>query len=304
MQYRRIGDALEVSAIGLGCMTMTGDYGAGDEAEAIATIHRAIALGVNFFDTADAYGRGRNEALLGRALKGRRASIVLATKFGPVRDAEDRPSINGRPEYVARACDASLGRLGVDVIDLYYLHRVDRDTPIEDTVGAMARLACAVHPIAALQSEYSLWSRDAEAEVLPACAELGVSFIAFSPLGRGFLTGAVTGAGDLVGDRRATMPRFETDNLHKNLELLGPIEAMAAAKGCTPAQIALAWLLGASDEVIPIPGAKSRHHLEDNARALDVALDAAEREALTRAFPLGAAAGARLDDRQMRQINL
>ena len=325
MQYRRIGDALEVSAVGLGCMTMTGDYGAGDEAEAIATIHRATALGVNFLDTADAYGRGRNEALLGRALKGRRDAVVVATKFGPVRDADDRPGINGRPEYVAQACDASLERLGVDVIDLYYLHRVDRATPIEDTVGAMARLveqgkvrclglseaapatlrrACAVHPIAALQSEYSLWSRDAEAEVLPACAELGVSFIAFSPLGRGFLTGAVTGPDDLVGDRRATMPRFEAGNLRKNLELLGPIEAMAAAKGCTPAQVALAWLLGASDSVIPIPGAKSRRHLEDNARALDVDLDAAEREALTRAFPLGAAAGARFDARQMRQINL
>ena len=327
VQYRPIGGgALEVSGIGLGCMTMTGDYGAGEEAEAIATIHRAIALGVNFLDTADAYGRGRNEALLGRALKGRCDAVVLATKFGPVRDADGRPAIDGRPEYVAQACDASLERLGTDVIDLYYLHRVDRATPIEDTVGAMARLveqgkvrclglseaapatlrrASAVHPIAALQSELSLWTRDAEAEVLPTCAELGVSFIAYSPLGRGFLTGAVTGAGDLgADDRRATMPRFEADNLGKNLELLRPIEAMAAAKGCTPAQVALAWVLGGDERVIPIPGAKSRRHLEDNAGALDVALDAAEREALSRAFPLGAAAGARFDARQMRQINL
>jgi aryl-alcohol dehydrogenase-like predicted oxidoreductase len=325
MQIRQIGP-LRVSAIGLGCMGMTPVYGEPDQDECIATLHRAIALGVSFIDTADMYGAGKNEELVGRALAGRRDQVVLASKFGNVRYPDGRRDVNGRPDYVPKACDASLKRLGVDAIDLYYLHRVDPNVPIEDTVGAMARLveagkvrylglseaaaatlrrAHAEHPIAALQSEYSLWSRDVEAEILPACRELGIGFVPYSPLGRGFLSGTITGLGALAdNDRRREHPRFAADNLERNLGLLATLKRLAETRDCTPAQVALAWLLAKGEDIVPIPGTKRRRYLEENAAAVDLALEAAELAALEAAFPQGAAAGDRYPAGGMRRVGL
>jgi aryl-alcohol dehydrogenase-like predicted oxidoreductase len=313
---RQIGP-LRVSAIGLGCMGMTPIYGDPDPDEAIATVQRAIDLGVTMIDTADAYGGGRNEELVGRALAGRREGVVLATKFGNIRIADGKPEVNGRPDYVPRACDASLKRLGVEVIDLYYLHRVDPGVPIEDTVGAMARLiergkvrhiglseaaaptvrrAQAEHPIAALQTEYSLWTRDVEPEILPACRELGVGFVAYSPLGRGFLSGTITSSAALAeSDRRRDHPRFAQENIERNLGLLDALRAVAAGKGCTPAQVALAWLLAQGEDVVPIPGTKRRKYLEENAAAASIELSAADLARIDAALPPGAASGDRYD---------
>ena len=296
MQTRKLGrSGLEVSALGLGCMGMSEFYGATDETEAVNTIHRAIDLGVTFLDTADIYGSGHNEHLVGRALKDRRDAVVLATKFGNVRDADGTfIGINGRPDYVRAACEASLKRLGVDVIDLYYQHRVDPNTPIEDTVGAMAALvtegkvrylglseagaetirrAAAVHPIAALQSEYSLWTREIESEILPTVRALGIGFVPYSPLGRGFLTGQITKIEDLdADDWRRKGPRFQGDNFERNLDLVTKVKALADAKGCTAAQLALAWVLAQGEDIVPIPGTKRRKYLEENVGALDVIL--------------------------------
>ena len=325
MQMRQIGP-LRVSAIGLGCMGMTPVYGEPDPDECIATVHCAIELGVNFIDTADVYGDGKNEALVGRALAGRRDQVVLASKFGNVRYPDGRRDVNGRPEYVPQACDASLKRLGVDVIDLYYLHRVDASVPIEDTVGAMARLieagkvrqiglseagaatlrrAHAVHPIAALQSEYSLWSRDVEPEILPACRELGIGLVPYSPLGRGFLSGTITNLDALSEkDRRREHPRFEADNLARNVGLLGALREVAEGRSCTPAQIALAWLLAKGSDIVPIPGTKRRKYLEENVGAAEIRLTDAERARLAEAFPPGVTAGDRYPAGQMKRIGL
>jgi aryl-alcohol dehydrogenase-like predicted oxidoreductase len=325
MGTRQLG-ALRVPAIGLGCMGMTPIYGEPDEGECIATIHRAIELGATLIDTADAYGGGRNEELVGRALKGRRDQVVLATKFGNIRTAEGGGDVNGHPDYVPQACDASLRRLGVEAIDLYYLHRVDPKVPIEDTVGAMTRLvelgkvrqiglseagagtlrrAHAVHRVAALQTEYSLWTRDVEAEILPACRELGVGFVAYSPLGRGFLSGRITSLGTLAdNDRRREHPRFAPENLERNLGLLETLRELAAARGCTPAQIALAWLRAQGDDIVPIPGTKRRGWLEENVAALDIRLDESELQALALAFPPGVTAGDRYPAGQMRRVGI
>ena len=304
---RTLGQGLEVSAQGLGCMSMSGVYGPADDDEGIATIRRALDLGVSFLDTADVYGLGHNEELVGRAIAGRRDDVVLATKFGIVRRADDRAfrSINGRPDYVRSACDASLQRLGVDHIDLYYQHRADPDVPIEDTVGAMTELvaagkvrhlglseaaadtirrAHAVHPISALQSEWSLWSRDLEAEVIPATRELGVGVVPYSPLGRGFLTGTVNSTDDLGrGDFRRGTPRFDGENFDRNLAVVERVRTIATEKGVTPGQLALAWVEAQGDDVVPIPGTKRRTYLEENVAALDVRLspdDIAELEAV------------------------
>ena len=303
---------LTVSAQGLGCMGMSWAYGPSDQTESIATIHRALDLGVNFFDTANVYGEGRNEELVGRAIAGRRDEVVLATKFGIVPDPGDRyaRNVNGRPEHVHESCDASLARLGVDHIDLYYQHRPDTETPIEDTVGAMAELvaagkvrylglseasadtirrAAAVHPIAALQSEWSLFSRDVEGPILDACRELGIGLVPYSPLGRGLLTGAVSSLDELADDDfRRTQPRFQGENLDRNLELVGVIRSIATEKGVTPGQVALAWVQGQGDDVVPIPGTKRRRYLEENVAALDVALSADERDRLEALAPTGA----------------
>ena len=326
MQQRKLGKELSVSALGLGCKGMSEFYGPGDEAESIATIHRAIDLGVSFLDTADMYGTGRNEELVGRALRGRRDEVVLATKFGNVRGPKGEfLGVNGRPDYVRQACDASLQRLGVEVIDLYYQHRVDAETPIEDTVGAMAELvragkvrhlgmseaapatlrrACAVHPIAALQTEYSLWSRDPEGEILAACRDLNVGFVAYSPLGRGFLTGRFKKSEDLTDDDfRRHHPRFEGENLQSNQRLAEAVEQVAREKRCTPAQVALAWVLSKGEDIVPIPGTKRVRFLEENVKALDVHLEPSEVSRLEAAFPQGAAAGERYHPSGMRVIN-
>ncbi len=325
MQKRQIGP-LDVSAIGLGCMGMTPIYGEPDEAECIATVHRAIELGVTFIDTADAYGDGKNEELVGRALAGRRDQVVLASKFGNIRYPDGRRDVNGRPDYVPQACDASLTRLGVETIDLYYLHRVDPNVPIEDTVGAMSRLveagkvrhiglseaavgtlrrAHATHPIAALQTEYSLWCREVETEILPACRELGIGFVAYSPLGRGFLSGTITSLDDLSEkDRRREHPRFFAENLARNVGLLGALRELAQARGCTPAQIAIAWLLAEGEDIVPIPGTKRRTYLEENAAALELRLSEAERARLAEAFPPGVTAGTRYPAGQMKRIGI
>src|SRR5918996_2427085 len=325
MQTRQIGP-LSVSAIGLGCMSMTPIYGDPDADECVATVHRAIELGVTMIDTADMYGGGLNEKLVGQALKGRRDRVTLATKFGNTRNPDGTPDVNGRPDYVPQACDASLRRLGVEVIDLYYLHRVDPKVPIEDTVGAMARLikqgkvrqiglseaaaptlrrAHATHPIAALQTEYSLWTRDVEAEILPACRELGIGFVAYAPLGRGFLSGTITNPDALAeNDRRRDHPRFHKENLGRNVELLGPLRALAAAKGRTAAQIALAWVLAQGEDVVPIPGTKRRLYLEENVAALDVRLAPSDLAKLDRAFPPGITAGDRYPAGQMKRVGL
>ena len=304
---RTLGQGLEVSAQGLGCMGMSQVYGPADESESLATIDRALALGVTFLDTADVYGLGHNEELVGRAIAGRRDGIVLATKFGIVRRADDKSfrAINSRPEYVRSACDASLERLGVDHIDLYYQHRADPNVPIEETVGAMAELVAAgkvrhlglseaagdtirrahvVHPISALQSEWSLWSRDIEEDALPAARELGVGIVPYSPLGRGMLTGQISSADDLSrGDFRRGTPRFEGDNFSRNLEVVERVRTIATEKGVTPGQLALAWVQARGDDVVPIPGTKRRSYLEENVAALDVQLkpdDLAELEAV------------------------
>ena len=329
MQMRKLGsEGLTVPALGLGCMGMSEFYGASDERESLATIDRAIELGMNFLDTADMYGIGHNEELIGRAIRGRRDQVVLATKFGNVRDRNDpaKRGISGRPDYVRSACDASLKRLGIDVIDLYYQHRVDPDTPIEDTVGAMAglvtagkvrflglseagvetiRRAHAIHAISALQSEYSLWTRDPEDGVLDACRELGIGFVAYSPLGRGFLTGQIRRFEDLAEDDfRRQNPRFQGENFQRNLDLVARIEEIAGEKGCTPAQLALAWLLAQGDDIVPIPGTRSRTRLEENAGALAIRLDAADLRRIDEAAPRGAAAGTRYAEGGMKEIGL
>jgi aryl-alcohol dehydrogenase-like predicted oxidoreductase len=320
MQKRRLGnEGLEVSAQGLGCMGMSEFYGSSDEDEAIATILRALDLGVTFLDTADMYGPFTNEKLVGRAIAGRRDEVVLATKFGNQR-GEDGSflGINGRPDYVRSACDASLARLGVDHIDLYYQHRVDKTVPIEETVGAMAELveqgkvrylglseaspetirrAHAVHPISALQTEYSLWTRDPEDAVLPTVRELGIGFVAYSPLGRGFLSGAITKPDDLAEDDfRRHNPRFQGANFDKNLELVERVREIASERGVTPGQLALAWLLGQGEDIVPIPGTKRREYLEENAAASELSLTVEELERIDDAAPAGATAGERYPD--------
>jgi aryl-alcohol dehydrogenase-like predicted oxidoreductase len=320
MDRRRLGSqGLEVSEEGLGCMGMSEFYGTTDEGEAIATIHRALELGITFFDTADMYGPFTNERLVGRALAGRRDEVVIATKFGNVRtEGGERLGIRGDAAYVKQACDASLERLGVDTIDLYYQHRVDFVTPIEETVGAMAELveagkvrylglseaapatirrAHTVHPITALQSEYSLWTRDPEAEILPTVRELGIGFVAYSPLGRGFLTGRFTSPDELAeGDFRRNHPRFRGENLERNLGLVRRVEELADEKGATPGQVALAWVLSRGDDVVPIPGTKRVRYLEENAAAADLELTDDDLQRLEDAFPVGATAGDRYAD--------
>ncbi|HZE70325.1 MAG TPA: aldo/keto reductase [Pyrinomonadaceae bacterium] len=324
MRTRVLGQSgLTVSAIGLGCMGMSEFYGQADETESLATIRRALDLGLTFLDTADMYGPFKNEELVGRAIRGQRNQVVLATKFGFTRDAND-PSvrgISGRPDYVRSACEGSLRRLDVDEIDLYYQHRVDVHTPIEETVGAMARLveegkvrfiglseagadtlrrAHQVHPIAALQSEYSLWSRDPEDEMLQVCRELGVGFVPYSPLGRGFLTGQIKRFEDLAeDDYRRHSPRFQGENFEKNLQLVRRIEEIARGKGCTPAQLALAWVLAQGNDIVPIPGTKKRKYLEENIGSLDVELTPADLRELDEVVPQGAAAGARYPEAMM-----
>jgi len=313
MPTRRLGE-LEVSAIGLGCMGMSQSYGPADRDESIATIHRALELGITFLDTADVYGSGHNEKLVGEAIRERRDDVVLATKFS-LQWVDGRTAINGRPDYVHQACDASLQRLGVDHIDLYYQHRVDPEVPIEDTVGAMAELvdagkvrylglseassatierACAVHQITALQSEWSLWTRDLEDEVVGIARKFGVGIVPFSPLGRGFLTGAIRSPEDFAEDDfRRNNPRFQGENFQANLRLVDEVTAMAAEKGCTASQLALAWVLAQGEDVVPIPGTKRRSYLEDNVGAVAVHLDAAELRRLDEIAPQGVAVGER-----------
>ena len=327
MKTRKLGNqGLEVSELGLGCMGMSEFYGSGDEQEAIATIHHALDLGVNFLDTADMYGPFTNEKLVGRAIKDRRDRVIIATKFGNVRSAEGGwLGINGKPEYVRQSCDASLQRLGVDVIDLYYQHRVDVTVPIEETVGAMAELvqqgkvrylglseaapatirrAQAIHPISALQTEYSLWSRDPEDEILPTLRELGIGFVPYSPLGRGFLTGAIASPDDFAPDDfRRISPRFQGENFAKNLELVEQVKAIATEKGITAGQLALAWLLAQGDDIVPIPGTKRRKYLEENIGAATVTLTAEDIHRINAVAPQGIAAGDRYPVQNMSALN-
>lgn len=328
MENRALGkEGLVVSALGLGCMGMSEFYGATNEEESLATIHRAIELGVTFLDTADMYGPFTNEKLVGKAMEGRREDVTLATKFGNVRGEDGSfQGINGRPEYVREACDASLQRLGLDHIDLYYQHRVDPDVPIEETVGAMKELveagkarflglseaapetirrAHSVHPVSALQSEYSLFSRDMEDEVLPALRELGIGFVPYSPLGRGFLTGRWRSLEDMPeGDTRAArFPRFAKENFEKNLELADRVREIAGEKGVTPGQLALAWLLHQGEDIVPIPGTKRRERLEENAKAAGVELTKEDLARIEEAMPRGSVSGDRYSEQQMRAVN-
>ncbi len=326
MKQRTLGSSgLVVSALGLGCMSMSSVYGKADEAESVATIEQAHDLGATFLDTADVYGDGHNEQLVGKAVRGFRGEMIIATKFGNARDKDGKHYIDGRPEYVKQACDASLRRLGMDVIDLYYQHRVDPAIPIEETAGAMAdlvrvgkvrhlglseaapatiRRAHRVHPIAALQTEYSLWTRDCEHEVLATCRELKIGFVAYSPLGRGFLAGAVRTVDDLAADdRRRVHPRFSPDNVERNLRLVDRMREMAQAKGCTLPQLVLAWVLAQGSDIVPIPGAKRRAHLEENLRALEVELTPADLAAIDEIAPHGVAAGARYPEGAMKAVN-
>jgi aryl-alcohol dehydrogenase-like predicted oxidoreductase len=327
MEQRKLGtQGLTVSAQGLGCMGMSEFYGSRDDRESIATIHRALDLGVNFLDTADVYGLGENERLVGQAIADHRDRVILATKFGNVRDAQGKLlGVNGRPEYVRQCCDASLKRLGVNVIDLYYQHRVDPQVPIEETVGAMSELvragkvrylglseaapatvrrAAKVHPIAALQTEYSLWCRDVEAEILPTCRELGIGFVPYSPLGRGFLTGKIQKIDDLAADDwRRNGPRFQGDNLSLNLAIVRRVEFVAKRKHCNAAQLALAWVLAQGADIVPIPGTKRRTYLEENVAALRIELSRKDLAELNDAAPVGATAGARYPAHSMAAVN-
>ncbi len=327
MERRVLGKSgLRVSALGLGCMGMSEFYGERDDEESVATLHRALELGIDFLDTADMYGVGHNEELVGRAIRDRREGVVLATKFGNVRGADGSfLGVNGRPEYVRSACEASLTRLGVETIDLYYQHRVDASVPIEETVGEMARLveegkvrylglseasadtvrrAHAVHPIAALQSEYSLWTREVEDEILPTCRELGIGFVPYSPLGRGFLTGKFQKPEDLPeGDRRRDFPRFQGENFERNLRLVERVNEIAAEKNCTPAQLALAWVLAQGADIVPIPGTKRRKYLEQNVGALEVELSGADLSRIDEVARPEAVAGTRYPEAGMKTVN-
>ena len=327
MQFRKLGHSpFSLSALGLGCMGMSEFYGERNDEESIGVIHHALDLELNFFDTADVYGKGKNEELVGNALRGRRNQVVLATKFGNMRDAAGNfVGISGRPEYVKQACEASLRRLGTDTIDLYYQHRVDINVPIEETVGAMSRLvetgkvrclglseaapetirrAHKIWPISALQTEYSLWSRDPEDELIPLCRELGITFVPYSPLGRGFLTGRFKSPDDLAPDDwRRNNPRFQGENFQRNLDLVHRIEEMAAEKGCTPAQLALAWVMAQGEEIVPIPGSSRRTHLEQNLAALEISLTAEELSRIDEAAPKGVTAGDRYPERGMKAVN-
>jgi aryl-alcohol dehydrogenase-like predicted oxidoreductase len=327
MEYRELGKSgLKVSALGLGCMGMSQSYGTGDDKESIATLHRAVELGITLFDTADVYGLGANEVLVGKGLKPYRDKVVIATKFGFMRSKDGILSgVNGKPEYVKEACEASLSRLGVETIDLYYAHRIDPNTPVEETVGAMSRLvedgkvrfiglseasidsikrANAVHPITALQSEYSLWTRDVEKDILPALRKLGIGFVPFSPLGRGFLTGQIKDNAQFgEKDFRKDNPRFQGENFKKNLALMKRIEGIAAEKKCKPAQLALAWVMAQGKDIVPIPGTKRRKYLEENVAALELKLTKGDLSRIDEVVPIGAAAGDRYNSEMMKAVN-